>query len=68
MSEILENEEVSILSEDYPVSLPDMILVDDVDDSDDNVSLNFDGFSEIIEMEENLSPANSAFNALLRKH
>ena len=41
-----------------------MINVENVDEGDDN----FDGFSEIIEMEENLSPANSAFNALLRKH
>ena len=41
-----------------------MISVDDVDKEEEN----FDGFSEIIEMEENLSPANSAFNALLRKH
>ena len=41
-----------------------MISIDDVDKEEEN----FDGFSEIIEMEENLSPANSAFNALLRKH
>ena len=48
---------------DSPVSLAGMIIVDNLDGDD-----NFDGFSEIIEMEENLSPANSAFNALLRKH
>ena len=47
---------------DSPVSLAGLISVDNVDEDD-----NFDGFSEIIEMEENLSPANSAFNALLRK-
>ena len=58
------NGEVSQNSLDSPVSLAGMINVENVDEGDDN----FDGFSEIIEMEENLSPANSAFNALLRKH
>ena len=51
-------------SQDSPVSLAGMIIIDNVEESYDN----FDGFSEILEMEENLSPANSAFNALLRKH